>query len=44
VLGFAFALEIELDVVEGRANLLEGRLGVEVGVAGGKELADSGIE
>jgi len=32
VLGFALALEVELDVAEGVAYLLKGRLRIEVGI------------
>lgn len=38
--GFALALEVELDVVEGVTNLLEGCFRIEVGIASGEEFAD----
>ena len=40
MLGLTLALEVELNVIQGGTYLLEGRFGVEVGVAPGQELAD----
>jgi hypothetical protein len=40
VLGFALALEVELDIVESITNLLEGCFRIEVGIAIGEEFAD----
>ncbi len=40
MLGLTLALEVELNVIQGGAYLLEGSFGVEVGVAPGQELAD----
>ena len=40
VLGFALALEVELDVVEGVANLLKWSFWIEVGVVRGEQLTD----
>ena len=40
MLGFALALEVELDIVEGIANLLEGCFRIKVGIAIGEEFAD----
>ncbi len=40
MLGFALALEVELDVVEGVSYLLEGCFRIEVGIAIGEEFAD----
>ena len=40
VVGFAFALKIELYIVQGVAYLLEWRFWVEVGIARGQHLTD----
>ena len=38
VFGFALALEVELDIVEGCDDFLEGRLWGEIGVANGQHI------
>ncbi len=40
MLGFALALKVKLDIVEGITNLLEGCFRIEVGIAIGEEFAD----
>ena len=40
MLGGALALEVELDIVEGGADLMERGLWVEVGIARGEQGAD----
>ena len=40
VLGGALALEVELDVVQRVAYLLEGRFGIETRIAAGKQMAN----